>query len=215
MTAAQSLPLFLLNVVLFPKMALPLRVFEPRYRKLVEHCMQSDGIFGVLLIRAGQEVGGPAEPYSVGTTARIEEVEKLADGTLMIHVVGVQRFRLLEVLQAQPFRMGRVEYLTEEAGSPGPELVEALKGTAERYLRRMLALSGEWARRIDLRGSPEDLSYGVPARMPSDQAAKQQILETPDVETRLKRTLRLLATEEEVLEQRIAERMWLRSDSLN
>ena len=64
-----EIPVFPLRTVLFPGMALPLRIFEERYRVMVSELLESGGVFGVLLIKEGEEVGGRAKPFTVGTTA--------------------------------------------------------------------------------------------------------------------------------------------------
>src|SRR5258708_12580043 len=66
-----SVPLFPLGSALFPGMLLPLHIFEPRYRLLVKRSIEKDEPFGIVLIKSGPEVGGPAEPHRVGTTAKI------------------------------------------------------------------------------------------------------------------------------------------------
>ncbi len=96
-----KLALFPLHTVLFPGMALPLHIFEPRYRRMVHACLADEAPFGVLLIRAGREVGGPAVPYHVGTLARIRHVEHLPDGRMNIEAVGEERFRLIHLYAAQ------------------------------------------------------------------------------------------------------------------
>ena len=83
-----KLALFPLHTVLFPGMALPLHIFEPRYRQLVDHCLETNSAFGVVLIQSGREVGGPAIPHTIGTTARITAAERLPDGGLNIEAVG-------------------------------------------------------------------------------------------------------------------------------
>src|SRR5262249_39608867 len=80
--STRRVPLFPLNVVLFPGMPLPLHVFEPRYQEMVQACMESDRTFGVCLIRSGQEVGGPADPHPVGTTCEILEASSLGEGRM-------------------------------------------------------------------------------------------------------------------------------------
>ena len=74
MESMTELPLFPLNVVLFPGMVLPLHIFEPRYREMVNYCLDEKKPFGVVLLREGEERGGPAIPYQVGTAARIMRV---------------------------------------------------------------------------------------------------------------------------------------------
>src|ERR1700748_2116934 len=70
---APVIPLFPLNTVLFPDGPLPLRIFETRYVDMVRYCMREHCPFGVVLIRAGSEVGTGAvgETSTIGTTARI------------------------------------------------------------------------------------------------------------------------------------------------
>ena len=93
----RTLPLFPLNVVLFPDASLPLRIFEERYKLMMQRCLDGDSEFGVVLIRSGPEVGGPAETYSVGTVACIGEVDRLEDGQMLMSVVGLRRFRILGI----------------------------------------------------------------------------------------------------------------------
>ncbi len=92
-----DMPLFPLQTVLFPGMMMPLHIFEPRYLEMVERCLEEQIPFGVVLIRRGKEVGGPAEPYSVGTAARITKVKRHPDGRMDIVVAGTQRFRIQEL----------------------------------------------------------------------------------------------------------------------
>jgi len=89
-----AIPLFPLNIVLFPDGPLPLRIFETRYVDMVRTCMREDRGFGVVLISAGLEAG-PAETYDVGTTAKIIDFHQLPDGLLGLSCVGQQRFRIL------------------------------------------------------------------------------------------------------------------------
>ena len=64
-----DLRLFPLNTVLFPGMRMPLHIFEERYRIMIRECIEEDAPFGVLLIKAGAEVGSGAVPHDVGTVA--------------------------------------------------------------------------------------------------------------------------------------------------
>lgn len=214
--ASSELPLFLLNAVLFPGAALPLRVFEPRYRQMVDFCMERDRTFGVLLIRWGQEVGGPAEPFTVGTTARIEHIDNQADGASLLLTVGVQRFRLLGMIDWQPFPLGAVEYLVEpEEPAVERELVVSVEQRALRCIQLLLALNGEWVRRWQFPGDGPTLSYLVAARLPLNLPTKQQPLEAPNAKRRLEQELPLLEEQQETLWQRLMEAMWLRSANLN
>lgn len=88
-----ELPLFPLRVVLYPHMPLPLHVFEPRYQTLLRDC-QRDGVrFGVVAIRSGPEVGGPAESEQVGTVAITTKRVPLSGGRSHLLVTGGGDFR--------------------------------------------------------------------------------------------------------------------------
>lgn len=111
--ALRRVPLFPLSQVLFPNMILPLYIFEPRYQLMINRCIDQDVPFGVVLIRHGREVGGPAVPYEVGTMARITDVERLPGGRLQVTTVGVNRFRLEAVSYNEPYLTGDIEFLDE------------------------------------------------------------------------------------------------------
>jgi Lon protease-like protein len=83
-----DLRLFPLQTVLFPGMRLPIHVFEERYQLMIRECIEEDAPFGVLLIKSGAEVGAPAVPHDLGTTARILQVQYLDDGRMNIFTLG-------------------------------------------------------------------------------------------------------------------------------
>jgi hypothetical protein len=116
--------------VLFPGAALPLNVFEERYRLLVQERRD----FGVVLIRHGSEVGlGRGEDlHEVGTLATPERVEALPDGRYSVLARGTHRFRLHGLDRSRPYLMGHVERLDDPTARAGPRLVALL----ERYLSR-------------------------------------------------------------------------------
>ena len=110
----RRLPLFPLNVVLFPNAALPLHVFEERYKTMVQDCLDADSQFGVVLIKSGPEVGGSAKPHSVGTIARIARVSRLDDGRMILNVTGQDRFQVRELFDDLPYTAAQVELLDED-----------------------------------------------------------------------------------------------------
>src|SRR5713226_2145655 len=102
-----ELPLFPLNVVLFPGMVLPLHIFEPRYRQMITECRKLDKPFGVVLTRPeGRDVTLPPslreDTYAVGTTAEIRELDELEDGRFILMAIGVQRFHILSRHRRSP-----------------------------------------------------------------------------------------------------------------
>ena len=108
----QWLPLFPLNVVLFPHMALPLHVFEPRYRKMIGDCLEEGHSFGVVAIREGRETG-PATPYGVGTLAKIVRIDRLDDGRMNLLVMGASRFQIVETADDRPYLRGQIHIIPE------------------------------------------------------------------------------------------------------
>ncbi|HET7774201.1 MAG TPA: LON peptidase substrate-binding domain-containing protein [Burkholderiaceae bacterium] len=117
-----TLPLFPLSTVLFPGGVLPLRVFETRYMDMVRRAMKDKTPFGVVLIRAGKEVGAPAVPESVGCSARITGWDMSEPGILNISTFGERRFRVEGTSRASDgLLVGVVSWLDEPDTLPVPE----------------------------------------------------------------------------------------------
>lgn len=177
------IPLFPLDVVLFPGAPLPLHIFEQRYREMIGRCI-SDGVaFGVALIREGNEVGGSAETETVGTTAEISEHRRLPDGRYVLIATGCDRFRIVERLVDDPFPQAEVEIFAPDRGEgvSGAE-VEEVATMARRY-RLLAAEAGEvepvevapvWG---EAGGSPETRSFECAALVEADSAFRQRLLE--------------------------------------
>lgn len=107
----RQIPLFPLNAVLFPGMPLRLHIFEDRYKLMIRHCLDMEGLMGIVLIHQGLEALGPLpEPHRVGMLARIIEYEAMPDGRMNITVLGTDRFRILSTdTDSQPYMIGIVE----------------------------------------------------------------------------------------------------------
>jgi ATP-dependent Lon protease len=150
-----DLPLFPLNTVLCPGIALPLHVFEDRYRALVRHCLETTSPFGVVLIREGREVGAGAISFSgVGTIAEIRDAGRQDDGRFDLLVVGTRRFGIRTVLEGpSPYLVADVGILDETVGDPA--LAQRLAMSATRrfvtYLELLQPRSGETSEDIDVR----------------------------------------------------------------
>lgn len=109
-TPGMELPLFPLGTVLFPGMLLPLRIFEPRYREMINRCLDEKLPFGVVLIREGAAIGEAATPHPIGTAARITRVDRKPDGRMDIVVVGTKRFRIEELYHHRSYLSGEVSH---------------------------------------------------------------------------------------------------------
>jgi Lon protease-like protein len=119
--APKLIPLFPLQLVLFPGVALPLHIFEPRYRLMVKRCLELNQPFGV--VRSGND--GLSE---IGTLAEIREATRYIDGRWDIVALGTQRFRITNFDRSAAYLQAEVELLDEAVGEPA----ERVRATAER-----------------------------------------------------------------------------------
>jgi Lon protease-like protein len=136
------IPLFPLNTVLFPHGPLPLRIFETRYVDMVRYCMREQSPFGVVLIRAGSEVGSGAvgETSVVGTTARILDFNALPDGLLGITCQGERKFSVAKHWQQEDgLHCADVEFAEPEESVDVPFEYEHLS----ELLRKVLPALGD------------------------------------------------------------------------
>jgi Lon protease-like protein len=175
-----ELPLFPLQAVLFPGTPLRLHIFEERYKRMINLCIHTGNPFGVVLIRQGVEaLGALAEPYLVGCSAQIIQIQHLPEGRMNIVATGLERFNVLSLNnQSQPYLVGWVEpyplreYDTSLIGSYGKKL----RSWVERYLR-MLADAGFSQFDIDLLpGDPPGLAYLAATFVQMSDLEKQEIL---------------------------------------
>ncbi len=117
------LPLFPLPVVLFPTAAMPLHVFEPRYRRMVARCLEFDRRFG--LVYHDSDVRGPFlfEEGRVGCVAEIESFQPLPDGRSLMLARGRERFRILDGIESEePYYEALVSpYADDEDAPPATE----------------------------------------------------------------------------------------------
>jgi hypothetical protein len=150
-----ELPLFPLHTVLCPGIALPLHIFEDRYRALVRDCVEGAAPFGIVLIRDGREVGGGSISFSaIGTLAEIREARRYPDGRYDLLVVGTRRFAITDVTtDRKPYLVAEATVIDDEIGDE--EAARRLANTATRrfvhYLELLQPREGETADEIDVR----------------------------------------------------------------
>lgn len=169
-----DLPLFPLGVVLYPGAALPLHIFEYRYRELVRHCLETSEPFGMVLVEDDKMA-------EVGCLARIERVlKRYDDGRLDIVVRGDERFRISEVRQIKPYLTASVSPFDGAEGMPDSD-------DRERVITlhmKLLELSGEKLRPSIYEG-PKLVSFVVAQNAGLDLARQQEVLELPSEQDRL------------------------------
>jgi Lon protease-like protein len=198
--------MFPLGTVLVPGAFLPVRVFEPRYRELVQHCLTGTPEFGVALIERGSEVGGGDARFDVACVARILEAGQLPGGHIALATVGERRIRVTSWLPDDPYPRAEVEEWPDPpAGDADADLRDAVLGD----LRRVLALAAEVgepvadAAGIELAQDVTVASYQLAALAPIGPLDRLALLAAPSVAERLGRVAALLADAEAVLATRL------------
>jgi Lon protease-like protein len=200
-----DVPLFPLELVLFPQMVLPLRIFETRYRLMLSECLKNNTPFGVVLLQEGDSVQEgrlhfeAPKPFKVGTLARITEVASLEEGGMLITTVGTERFRLLEYRTEKPYMTGDIEIWPDEPEEAGPDVITETMAQItlvfEQYLRILMEMAGKRIQALDIPTEPEVLSYLVPNWLYISTQEKQKLLEAPGIRSRLEKELFLLENE--------------------
>ncbi len=174
------LAMFPLGTVLFPGGALPLHVFEPRYRTMVDEVMAADRRFGAVLISRGSEVGGGDQRVDVGTEARIAEAEPLPDGRWVLVATGTRRVRVESWLPEDPYPLARVRALPDDGPADG-----ALARAAGAAIRRAWGLLSELGRGPAIRRDPGEDPWRLCDAAPLGALDRQRLLEIDDPTERL------------------------------
>jgi Lon protease-like protein len=211
--AGHELPIFPLGGVLFPNAVLPLHVFEPRFRALVDACLSGEPEFGVVLIERGSEVGGGETRTLVGTVARIVQVGRTDDGRYVLATIGTDRFRVQEWLPDDPYPRAIVERFDDlEPSEPGTgatdPATDAARARVGRALQKVLALRAELGDPgggldVDLSDDLGRATWEVAVLATLSPLDAQSILTITDPDARLRALDELLGDEIEVLRFRL------------
>ncbi len=210
-----QLPLFPLNLVLFPGMDLPLHIFEERYKSMIGDCLNQNLPFGVVLIKEGLEVGTAAEPERIGTSARILRSELLDEGRMNIMTKGERRFEIEEIIQREPHTVGRVRFLVELEGEGCAELVPQIDEEYVALVRNLTALTGGYTSRVKVPEDPVELSYAIAGNLDLEVHLRQSLLVTETAATRLADLIPLLKQGNEALRERVAKQNPFQGPRLN
>jgi Lon protease-like protein len=170
-----TIPIFPLpNVVLFPNVFLPLHIFEPRYRQLVNDALAGERMIGMVLLQPGYEEDEGTPPiYEIGCAGLITHVERLPDGRFNLVLRGLERFRIIGEQPASStvlYRCALIAPLSEPATPAPPDLLKAERQKLEAMLAPLF--TGTLAAR------------GLPPQMPDDELinALAQYLELEPIE---------------------------------
>jgi Lon protease-like protein len=177
----QELGLFPLPIVLVPTERIPLHIFEPRYRELIQECVDDDTEFGLVLAT------GDGAVHEVGTRAAVTQVlEVLEDGRMNVVVEGRDRFRLLELTRGRSFTTAIVEPVDDLDEPPADDEVE-------RVLGRFAELAEVAESDVDVPDASSPLlDFEIAARVDFGVDAKQELLAMTSPRARMKRLIELL-----------------------
>ena len=200
----QELPILpLKNTVVFPMTVLPLVVQKPRSVRLVDDAVVADRMVALVALKDPEvEDPTPADLHGMGTVATIHRLARSADDTLHIIVQGVERVRIGEYLQEEPYMRARIE--------PAPELVEegveveAAMRTAADSFRRLVELASylpdEMVGSALNSDDPRQMAYVIASLTRMEMGTRQEILEMDSVAAKLRRLTEIVMREVAVLE---------------
>jgi len=180
MSIERVIPIFPLNVVLFPEMILPLHIYEERYRIMIGNCLKGSGEFGVVYYD-GTEI------RKVGCTASITRVlNHYDDGRMDILTTGSWRFHIEELIESRPYMEARVMVLNDREGGSVKELIDL----AREGIRQLEELQRFVGSQIDLgslsRMELDDFSFILASNDLLTAEDKQRFLEMTSTGDRIR-----------------------------
>jgi Lon protease-like protein len=191
---ATRLAIFPLSgAVLFPRMQLPLHIFEPRYQAMISESLSRDRRIGMIQPKAEATRKNGAPPlFDMGCVGKIAQVEAMDDGRYNIVLEGVARFRVLRELTVDtPFRQVEAAIITEDDIHEALGLAE--RASLEREAKRFADAQGymvDWEAVSQL--DDEALVNGIAQVAPFDPAAKQALLEAANLSDRAELSVQLM-----------------------
>ncbi|PWT96385.1 MAG: ATP-dependent protease [Blastocatellia bacterium] len=192
----RELPLFPLPVVLFPGVPLPLHIFEPRYRQMLEDIRAGNNLFGIAYFDSNTADSDLPPSGHIGCVAEVAESQSLPDGRSNILTVGVVRYRLESYVEhGNPYLVARVTYFEDE-DDESALINDSAKEVAEAFTRIAKAvrtINDQRASLPDISDTePERLSFLVSAAMEIEAEVKQELLELRSTAERLQRLRSML-----------------------
>ena len=198
---SRDLPIFPLPVVLFPGVAQPLHIFEPRYRRLLADCLAGDHRFGITYVAspsptaAGAGVDPVPDPGALGCIAEIQSTEALPDGRSNIVTRGERRFVLDAWLESEhPYRLARVSEFDDdpEDAAESEGLAADVRRDFARVAEAVAVLTDRDRNAVELPADPQLLSFHVAAALELEPEVKLQFLQLRSTTGRLRRLAALL-----------------------
>jgi len=174
------------NLVLFPRIVVPLHIFEERYKLMINNCVDQGEVFGLVLIHSGADEEREETIHHVGVTARIVEVERLEEGRMNILCEGEKRFRIHRFTQQTPFWKGAIEFLEDKDHLSAESLYNQVAELYRSVAQLSGKLSGSQESEVILPEDAIDLSYMVSYVLDIESEDKQKLLEMDSTSERLR-----------------------------
>jgi len=201
-----ELPIFPLPVVLFPGVPLPLHIFEPKYRQMLEDIGNFNNLFGLSYFDSSTSNRDLPSPGEIGCVAEVTETQTFPDGRSNILTIGLVRYRIESYVErGDPYLVARVNYF-EDTDEDDDTLIKAAEDVADTFTRIALAVRTINDERLNLPDisdtEPQRLSFLVAAAMEVDVEVKQELLELRSTAERLERLKNMLDRAVEGYEER-------------
>lgn len=193
--------MFPLGSVLLPAMPLPLRIFEPRYLKLLGDLMGSENPeFGVVLIERGTEVGGEDQRMQIGTIASVVNIGTTEE-FYGLESVGTQRFKVITWLPDDPYPVAVIEFIPDLIWDDA--LLEA-RNQLEVRVRQLLAFASEFTNlqfgaAVELSDDPMNSCWQLAGILPIGELDQLDLLSSGSAEELITRTNEIVTTADQTL----------------
>lgn len=199
-----TLPILpLRGLVVYPNNAVPLTVGQPRSIKLVDDVVGGDKLVGLVsAINPELETPGPNDLYKVGTIATVHRLLRAPDGTVRLLVQGIERFRVGEFVQEEPYLKAKIHLAPEidEKNIETDALARNARDQFQQITQMIPSFPEELANSITTLENPLQTAYTIANFQRMDLKDAQEILELDSVYNKLKKLIGLLVREAEVLQ---------------
>lgn len=193
-TLPRTLPVMVLsNCTLFPHCLLPLYIFEPRYREMLSHALETDRMFCIGPLQRGADDRDDDSIRSVSTAALIRACVTQPDGTSNLILQGLRRIRIGEWHQHEPFRIAEIEEFEENLSAPTGLATDLDIDDLDQIASELVSLTSAngsvsetlsyHLRELDNASATADV---IAHNVVGDPQLKQEILEIPQLRTRLR-----------------------------
>ncbi|MGA3083505.1 MAG: endopeptidase La [Thermodesulfobacteriota bacterium] len=204
LTIPEEIPLLpVVDVALFPKMVMPLMIWEKNWVQLVDEALMKDHLIGLVMVQGkGQDPLTTKDLYSYGTVGSILKMAKVPEGGVRLMVQGLSRFKIEEFTATNPYFKARIEILKDllESGIETDALLNSARGLFIKVLDLSPYLPAELGLLAQSVEDPGSLADMVTSTLNIPKEDKQDILETLEVKQRLQKITVILTKELEVLE---------------